>query len=152
GQMRNHRLPWQRALRAAPDARGNERAAARHGGDAILGAVQPRPPDVRGAEALRHREAVRPALEPRDCVDGRLRGHDGSVAPVSSRGSSPGSISPRVQVPAAGWIPATSAGMTTVAMRFVLARRSAEVFKERGSAGAERPPYKIFRRPFGARV
>ena len=35
----------------APRRRGDERAAARHGGDALLGPVQPRAPDVRGTEA-----------------------------------------------------------------------------------------------------
>ena len=57
-----HRLPRQRARRPPPHARGDERAAARDGSDAALRPVQPRPPDLRRAEARRHRAAVRAPL------------------------------------------------------------------------------------------
>ena len=49
--LRHHRLPRQRALGTAADARRDERAVARHGGDAVLGPVQSRAPDVRRIEA-----------------------------------------------------------------------------------------------------
>ncbi len=44
------------------DARGDERAPARYGGDALFRPVQPRPPHLRGAGACRHRAPVRPAI------------------------------------------------------------------------------------------
>ena len=54
-----HGLPRLGARRPAPEARGDERAPARDGGDAALRPVQPRPPDLCRAEARRHRAAVR---------------------------------------------------------------------------------------------
>ncbi len=62
GGVRDACLPRQRARRAPARPGGDERAFARHGGDALLGPVQPRAPHLRRAEALRHRAAVRPAL------------------------------------------------------------------------------------------
>ena len=64
GRVLDHGLPRQRARRPAADGRGDERAAARDGGDAPLRPVQPRPPDLRGAEARRHRAPVRAAVRP----------------------------------------------------------------------------------------
>ncbi len=59
-------IGWRRSpaiIRCAPgrhaQARGDERAAARDGGDARRRPVQPRPPDLRRTEARRHRAAVR---------------------------------------------------------------------------------------------
>jgi hypothetical protein len=46
----------------APERSGDERPAARDGGHAALGPVQPRPADLCGAEAGRHRAAVRAAV------------------------------------------------------------------------------------------
>ena len=48
--LRHHRLPRQRAFRTAAHARRDERAVARHGGDAVLRPVQSRAPDVRRIE------------------------------------------------------------------------------------------------------
>ena len=55
-------LPRLGAGRAADARRGDERAAARDGGDAALRPVQPRPADLGRAEARRHRAAVRAAM------------------------------------------------------------------------------------------
>ena len=56
---RDHRLPRLGPRRTHPLGRRNERAAARDGGDAALGPVQPRPPDLGEARPRRDREAVR---------------------------------------------------------------------------------------------
>ena len=61
-RRRHHGLPRLGARRPPPQARGDERAPARDGGDAQFRPVQPRPADLRGAQAHRHRAAVRPAL------------------------------------------------------------------------------------------
>ena len=53
------RLPSFGARRPPAQARGDERAAAGDGSDARRRPVQPRPPDLRRAEARRHRAAVR---------------------------------------------------------------------------------------------
>ena len=55
-------LPRLGARRPADARRGDGRAAARDGGDAALRPVQPRPADLRRAEARRHRAAVRAAM------------------------------------------------------------------------------------------
>src|SRR3546814_20448415 len=57
-------LPRLGARRPAPGGGRNERAAAPDGGDAAFRPVQPWPPDLRRAEARRHRAAVRPAVRP----------------------------------------------------------------------------------------
>ena len=56
---RDHRLPRLGPRRADPVGRRNERAAARDGGHAALGPVQPRPPDLGEARPRRDREIVR---------------------------------------------------------------------------------------------
>ena len=57
-RRRHHGVPRLGARRPPPQGRGDERAPARDGGDAEFRPVQPRPPDLRGAEAHRHRAAV----------------------------------------------------------------------------------------------
>ena len=56
-------VPRLGARRAAAQARRDERAAARDGGDAEFRPVQSRPPDLCGTKAHRHRAPVRAALE-----------------------------------------------------------------------------------------
>ena len=51
-----HGLPRLGPRRPPAEAGGDERAAARDGGDAALRPVQPRPPDLCRTEALRHRD------------------------------------------------------------------------------------------------
>ena len=60
-RLRHHGLPRLGARRAPAEARGDERAAARDGSDAQFRPVQSRPADLCGAEARRHRAAVRAA-------------------------------------------------------------------------------------------
>ena len=57
-----HGVPRQRSFGPPSDGRGNERAAPPDGSDAVLRSMQPRPPDLRGAQTVRHRTAVRQAL------------------------------------------------------------------------------------------
>ena len=91
------------SVRAGPpaQARGDERAAARDGSDAELRPVQPRPPDLCGAEAHRHRAAVRAAL-----IGGKPQrliciGACGAQVPVGRRCSgSPGVIALALAAPA----------------------------------------------------
>jgi DNA mismatch repair protein MutL len=59
GGLRHPGLPRLGARRAAAQRRGNERPAAPDGGDAPFRPVQPRPADLRGAQARRYRTAVR---------------------------------------------------------------------------------------------
>ncbi len=61
-RRRHHGLLRLGARRPPAQAGGDERAAARDGSDAQLRPVQPRPPDLCGAEAQRHRDAVRAAV------------------------------------------------------------------------------------------
>jgi DNA mismatch repair protein MutL len=63
GGLRHHGLPRLGARRPATQFRGDERAAAGDGGDAPFGPMQPRPADLRGAQAGRYREAFRPPIE-----------------------------------------------------------------------------------------
>ena len=56
------RLPPFGALGPPPEARGDERAPSRHGDDARRRPVQPRPADLCGIKAFRHRAAVRAAV------------------------------------------------------------------------------------------
>ena len=60
--VRDARLPRQRARRAPPQPRRDERAAAPDGSDPAQRPVQPRPADLRQPVAGRHRAAVRPPL------------------------------------------------------------------------------------------
>src|SRR5262245_29701942 len=59
---RHHGVLRLRARRPAAQAGGDERAAARDGGDAQFRPVQPRPPHLCGAQARRHRAPVRPTV------------------------------------------------------------------------------------------
>ena len=61
-RRRHHGLLRLGARRPPPQTGGDERAAARDGGDAQFRPVQSRPPDLCGAEAQRHRDAVRAAV------------------------------------------------------------------------------------------
>src|SRR5262249_51088345 len=58
----HHGVPRLGARRPQAQAGGDERAAARDGGNAQFRPVQPRPPHLRGAQARRYRAAVRPAV------------------------------------------------------------------------------------------
>src|SRR6202521_2969283 len=65
-RRRHHGVPRLGARRAPAQAGGNERAVARHGGDAQFRPMQSRPPDLCGIEARRYRTPVRAALTFRD--------------------------------------------------------------------------------------
>ncbi len=69
--LRDHGVSWKRARRAAAQARGDERAAARDGGDAAFRAVQSRAADLCRAEAGGYREAVRAAVRHKVDVEER---------------------------------------------------------------------------------
>ncbi len=102
---RDLRLPPLGPLRPGAPARGDERAPAPDGGDAGRRPVQPRPPDLRGAEAFRHRAAVRAKVAPfrsgarrgyGPARDGAQARHTGPCAPPlrDSRGSGGGGSRP----------------------------------------------------------
>src|SRR5262249_20167097 len=63
-RMCAHGVPRQRARRATVGRRRDERAAACDGSDALFGPMQSRPPDVRGAQAYRHRTIIWAAIGP----------------------------------------------------------------------------------------
>ena len=64
GRVLHHGVSRQRARRPPADRRGNERPAPRDGSHTPFRPMQPRPADLRGAQAQRHRAAVRAALKP----------------------------------------------------------------------------------------